>query len=287
MPYANPDALVSTEWLAAHLSAPDLRVIDATWYHPRTGKKARPDYDAGHIPGAVYFDIDDIADTSRSLPHMLPDATKFASRVRHLGRGNGNRMVVYDRAGGGAAAARVWWTFHVFGHTDIALLDGGWAKWVAEGRPVEDMPPTPRERHFAARVNQTLVRDKAQMLANLATDKEQVIDARPRDRFAGKADEPWPHIKVGHIPGSFNLPWGDLLDPKAQTFLPAETLAARFASAGLDPAKPVIASCGSGVTASVLAFGLHLVGWRDVAVYDGSWAEWGLHTELPAATGPT
>jgi thiosulfate/3-mercaptopyruvate sulfurtransferase len=274
--------LVSTAWLADHLAAPDVRVIDAGWRFPGQGH-GRDDYLAGHIPGAVHFDIDDVKDDSQSLPHMLPEAAKFASRVRRLGISNGNRVVIYDRSGGASAAARVWWMFRLFGHDDVSLLDGGLDKWQAEQRPIEDLPPVSRDRHFIPRVRQTLVRSKAQMLANLASQREQVLDARSPGRFQGVEAEPWPHRKRGHIPGSLNLPWTELLDPVAKTFLPTEQLRQRFAAAGLQDDRPVVTSCGSGVTACLLAFALHRIGRDDVAVYDGSWAEWGLAEDTPVA----
>jgi len=173
--------------------------------------------------------------------------------------------------------------FRVFGHDDISLLDGGLSKWLSEQRPIEDLPPMARDRHFVPRMNQTLVRSKAQMLANLGNGRETVIDARSAGRFHGTEAEPWPHRKVGHIPGSLNLPWGDLLDPESKTFLPLDQLDARFAKAGLSDAKPVVTSCGSGVTACMLAFGLYLLGRDNVAVYDGSWAEWGMADDTPVA----
>jgi len=284
MSYANPDAIVSTEWLADHLSAPDVRVVDASWNHPSTGLKARNDYDAGHIPGAVYFDIDEISDSNNPLPHMLPEAAKFASKVRKLGLGNGNRIVIYDRSSGGGAAARVWWMFRVFGHKEVSVLDGGFAKWQAEGRAVEDLPPMPRERHFMPRVNQTLVRDKEQVKAVIASGREQILDARPADRFAGTAPNPWPSNKSGHMAGAKNLPWSMLLDPDSKTLLPAPALKAKFEAVGLDLSKPVVASCGSGVTACMLALGLYLLGQDEVAVYDGSWAEWSLAEDTEAVT---
>ena len=276
------ESLVGTEWLADHLRAPDVRIVDATWFFPATGRKGRDDYDAGHIPGAVFFDLDDIADSGNPLPHMLPDPAKFAGKVRKLGLGNGNRIVVYDRAAGGSAAARVWWTFRVFGHDEVSLLDGGMGKWLAERRPIEDQPPVTRDSHFLPRPEGTPVRDKAQMLANIESGREQVIDARSAARFRGEEPEPWPHRKVGHIPRSLNLPWPELLDPDGKTFLPPEELRRRFEKAGLGAGKPVVASCGSGVTACMLAFALHLTGRDDVAVYDGSWAEWGLAEDTPA-----
>jgi thiosulfate/3-mercaptopyruvate sulfurtransferase len=285
MSYVHPEAIVSSQWLADHLAAPDVRVVDATYFAAGGGKDGYGEYVRQHIPGAVYFDIDEIADATSSLPHMLPEAAKFASKVRKLGLDNGNRIVIYDRANGGSAAARVWWMFRVFGHTDVSVLDGGMAKWLREARPVDDLPPMPRERHFMPRVNQLLVRDKEQMKSNLDSRREQVVDARSGGRFAGTEAEVWPCKKVGHIPGSANLPWGELLDSQSGTFLPAEVLAGRFAKAGIDLAKPVVATCGSGVTACVLALGLYLLGNREAAVYDGSWAEWGLAEDTPAVVG--
>lgn len=281
--YAHPESLVETAWLARHLSDPDLRVADATYFLPSQGKNARAEFEAQHIPGAVFFDIDEIADTDNPLPHMLPSPEKFASRMRKLGIGDGNRVVVYD-AHGLMSATRAWWMLRVFGHPDVALLNGGLPKWLAEGRPVEDGPARPRERHFTARLDHSQVRDKAQMMANLKTGREQVLDARASGRFAGREPELWPGRRSGHIPGSRNLPFTDLLNPTDKTLLSATGLSARFRQAGIDLKKPVVTSCGSGVTATVLGFGLHLIGHRDVAVYDGSWAEWGLPGETPVET---
>lgn len=273
-------ALVSTEWLADHLQAPDLRIVDASWFMPATGKKGRDAYAESHIPGAVFFDLDDIADSENPLPHMLPTATKFAAKVKKLGIGNGDRIVVYDRSSGGSAAARVWWMFRQFGHDEISLLDGGLTKWLAEGRPVEDKPPAPPERHFLPQIRD-LVRSKGDMLTNIASRRETVIDARSAGRFKGQEPEPWPHHKVGHIPGSLNLFWAELIDPESKVFLPVEQLRAKFAAAGISGDKPIVACCGSGVTACMLAFGLFLTGRPDVAIYDGSWAEWGLAEDTP------
>jgi thiosulfate/3-mercaptopyruvate sulfurtransferase len=285
MPYANPDALVSTEWLAAHLDAPDLRIVDGTFTLPGVKPTGRELYDARHIPGAVFFDIDDIADEDNPLPHMLPSPEKFSARMRKLGLGDGHKIVIYDSAGL-SSAGRPWWMLRVFGHRDVAILDGGLPKWQAEGRPVTDDVPVLRERHFTARLNTLLVRDKGQLRDNLTARREQVIDARSRGRFEGSAKEPRAGLRSGHIPGSLNLPYDELTDPKARTLLPAEILAERFAAAGLERDKPVVTSCGSGVTACALAFGLHLLGWPDAAVYDGSWSEWGLPGDTPVATGP-
>lgn len=280
MPYANPDSLVSTGWLEDHLSSPDIRIVDATYYLPMQGKDARAEYDERHIPGAVFFDIDEIADSSVDLPHMLPSPEKFSARMRKLGLGDGNRIIVYD-GHGMMSAARVWWELRVFGHKDVAILDGGLPKWLAEGRPLEDLPPMPRERHFTARFDHHLVRDKEQIRENLATGREQVLDARSAGRFDGTEAEIWPGRRSGHIPGSRNVPFTDLLDPAMKTFLPAEIMAERFRAAGIDMNRPVVTTCGSGITACVLAFGLHLIGHKDVAVYDGSWAEWGRPGDTP------
>lgn len=281
--YARPEALVSTAWLAERLGAPDIRVVDGSWYLPAMKRDAKAEFAAAHIPGAVHFDIDDISDTANPLPHMLPPAEKFASKVRKLGLGDGSRIVVYDGMGL-FSAGRVWWMFRVFGHRDVAILDGGFRAWQAEGRPVESGPPRPRERHFTARVNTLLVRDLDQMRANLASGREQMVDARAPGRFTGAEPEPRPGLRGGHIPGSVNLPFGAMTDPATGKLLPADALAARFRAAGIDPARPVVATCGSGVSACALAFGLHLIGARDVAVYDGSWSEWGARADTPIAT---
>ncbi len=277
------ESLISTAWLADHLGAPDVRIVEATWFMPATGKKGHDAYESGHIPGAVFFDLDEIADTDNPLPHMLPSPIKFASKVRKLGLGNGNRIIVYDRAAGSSAAARVWWMFRAFGHQEISLLDGGMGKWTAEHRPTDDQPPVTRERHFLSRFDESLVRGKMQMLANLDSHQETVIDARSTGRFKGEEPEPWPHKKVGHIPGALNLPWPELIDPDSKTFLPIEQIRDKFATAGITGDKPIVASCGSGVTACMLAFGLYLTGRTDVAIYDGSWAEWGLADDTPVA----
>lgn len=280
MPYAHPEALVSTEWLARHLDAPDVRTVDASWYLPDAGRDPKAEYAEAHIPGAVYFDIDEIADAASDLPHMLPSPEKFASRVRELGLGDGNRIVVYDGAGL-FSAARVWWMFRVFGHDDVAVLDGGLPKWVAEGRPVEALAPMPRERHFTARMNTLMVRDIEQVRANIEGGREQVLDARSAERFAGRAPEPRKGLRGGHIPNSLNLPYGELLDPATGTMLPAEALAARIGAAGVDMSKPVVTTCGSGVTAAILYLGLHLLGHAELALYDGSWTEWGGREDTP------
>ncbi len=286
MEYAKPDSLVSTQWLQDHLTAPDVRVVDASWFPPNTGHSLRQEYKDSHIPGAVFFDIDDIAAIGEALPpHMLPPPEKFASRVRKLGLGNGNRLVIYDASGFCMAAARVWWMFKVFGHRDVSLLDGGLAKWVSEGRPTEDLPPVPRDRHFLPRVNTLLVRGFDQVRYNIKSAKELVVDARSPERFAGKGNEPWPVKHVGHIPGAVNLPFTDLIDATTKTIKPAEVIKDRLTQAGITPDRPVIVSCGSGVTACVVAFAMDLVGYENYSVYDGSWAEWGNRDDAPVELG--
>lgn len=284
MPHSDSHSLVSTSWLAAHMQAPDVRVVDATYYLPHEGLNPRQEFEAHHIPGAVFFDIDEIADTASDLPHMLPAPEKFSSRVRKLGLGDGVRIVVYDQRGI-FSAPRVWWTFRYFGHEDVAVLDGGLPRWVAEGRPVEEGPPRSVERHFTARVNSLLVRDAAQMAANISSRRTQVLDARSRARFEGSAPEPRAGLRGGHIPGSLNLPFDELIDPETGLFREPDELRARFEGAGVDLDRPVTTTCGSGITAAVLALGLHLIGHKDVSLYDGSWAEWGMPGDRPVETG--
>ena len=273
------DPLVSTEWLAAHLGEPDLKVVDATFYLPHLQRDARAEFEQAHLPGAVFFDIATITDHANPLPHMLPDARDFAHAVGALGIASGDRVVAYGGRGL-IASARVWWTFRVFGHERVAVLDGGAAKWKKEGRPVESGMPAPTPQRFAATLHKDLVADLDRVLATLERRDAQIIDARSRGRFAGTEPEPRAGLRGGHIPGSLNLPYDELYRPDG-TLRPESELSDAFVKAGLDPARPVITSCGSGVTASVLALALHLLGRRDVAVYDGSWSEWGAHPDVP------
>lgn len=278
------DPMVSTAWLAAHLDAPDVRVVDASWHLPGAGRDARAEYLAGHIPGAVFFDIDEISDTGSPVPHMAPPPEKFASRVKRLGLGDGARIVIYDSTGI-FSAPRAWWLFRLMGHEDVRVLDGGLPKWIAEGRPLEDMPPMARERHFTVRHHPGLVRSLAQVEAKLAAGDATVLDARPAGRFEGSAPEPRPGLPSGHMPGARNLPWNSILAPDG-TLLEPEQLAAAYRAAGVDLSRRIVTSCGSGVSACVLALGLARLGLWDVPVYDGSWAEWAARPDAAIATGP-
>jgi thiosulfate/3-mercaptopyruvate sulfurtransferase len=273
------DPVVTTEWLAKHLNEPDLRVLDGSWHMPHLKRDPRAEFEAAHIPGAAFFDIDAIADRTTSLPHMLPDAAAFGAAVGALGVGNADRIVVYD-VRGVVSAARVWWTFRAFGHDTVAVLDGGLRKWQAEGRPLERGAAAPARRTFSARLRPELVRDLEAMRANIASRASQVLDARSAGRFAGTEPEPRAGLRGGHIPGSLNLPYETLYRPDG-TLKPADELRAAVTAAGVDLSRPVVTTCGSGVTASVLALALYLIGRRDVAVYDGSWSEWGGRADTP------
>jgi thiosulfate/3-mercaptopyruvate sulfurtransferase len=284
MAYAHPEDLVSTEWLAAHIDRYDVRVIDGSFTLPGVKPTAQEAYAKQHIPSAVFFDIEAISDHANPLPHMLPSDQEFAAATARLGLGDQHRIVVYDIAGFNSAP-RVWFMLRAFGHRHVALLNGGLPKWLAEGRPVTALVPKPRAANFTAKLDPALVRDRTQILANLTQKREQVIDARAAPRFAGSAPEPRPGLRAGHIPGSINLPYDKLADPKSRTLLPAPEIERRFREAGVKRGQPIITSCGSGVTACALAFGLHLIGWPAAAVYDGSWSEWGLPGDTPVETG--
>ena len=284
MPYAHPEALVESEWLAAHLDGPHVRILDASFTLPGVTPAARENYDRGHIPGAVFFDIDEVAAPGTSLPHMIPSADLFAQKIGALGVGDGDKVVVYDGAGL-SSAGRAWWMLRLFGHRDVALLDGGLPKWQTEGRPLTTVVPAPAPRRFTARIDPSLVRDKMEVLANLASRREQIVDARAAGRFDGSTPEIRPGLRRGHIPGSRNLPYDRLTDPVTRRIKSAEELTVLFRDAGVDPGRPIVTSCGSGVTACALAFALHLIGHPGAAVYDGSWSEWGLPGDTPVATG--
>ena len=282
-PADDPRTLVSTDWLARHLRDPDLRILDASWYLPAQNRDAKAEYDKAHIPGARFFDIDDIAETRSALPHMAPPVEKFMSRMRAMGVGDGHQVVVYDGAGI-FSAPRVWWTFRLKGKTDVAVLDGGLPKWLAEGRETEDLAPVVRDRHMTVQRQAGLVKDVTQVAHAVKLRAAEVIDARPAARFRGEAPEPRPGLRSGHIPGSKNLPHGELLNADG-TMKPPAALKAAFEAAGVDLSKPAITSCGSGVTAAVLALALERIGHRNWSLYDGSWAEWGMYDDLKVATG--
>ena len=285
MPYAHPEALVAAEWLAAHLDDPHVRVVDCSFKLPGITPTARTDYDSGHIPGAVFFDIDDIAEPGTSLPHMIPSPELFAQKIGALGIGDDDRVVVYD-SNGLSSAGRAWWMLRLFGHRNVALLDGGLPKWKAEGRPLETAVPRPAPRQFTARFEPALVRDKTAVLGNLGTRDEQVIDARAAGRFDGSTPEVRPGLRSGHIPGSCSIPYEQVTDPATRQLRNAEQLTALFRDAGVSLERPIVTSCGSGVTACALAYALHLIGHPGAAVYDGSWSEWGLPGDTPVETGP-
>lgn len=283
MPANDPKTLVSTDWLQAHLKDPDMRVLDASWYLPDMGRNAKSEYDAGHIPGARFFDIDDVSDARSDLPHMAPPIEKFMSRMRAMGVGDGHQVVVYDGMGL-FSAARVWWLFRLMGKTDIAVLDGGLPKWQAEGREIEDMPPMVRDRHMTAQRQAHLIKDVTQVAAAAKLGDWQIVDARGPDRFRGDAPEPREGLRAGRIPGSLNVHYAALFNEDG-TLKQGDALHAAFTDAGVDLGKRIITTCGSGVTAAILSLGLDILGHKNVALYDGSWSEWGQFEQLKIETG--
>ncbi|MCR4281921.1 MAG: 3-mercaptopyruvate sulfurtransferase [Bauldia sp.] len=273
---------VSTDWLADHLHDPEVAIVDGTWHLATTGRDGRSEYDAAHIPGAVFFDIDAIADASNPLPHMLPTAEAFAAAVGELGIDEKQKIVVYDGVGL-SSAPRVWWTFKVMGAQHVVILDGGLPKWLAEGRPVDAKPVVRSQRRFSARFEADAVRDLGDVRRGVENGDIQLVDARPAARFRGEAPEPRGWVKSGRVPGSLNVPStelvadGRLKDPGA--------LRRSFAAAGVDLARPIVTSCGSGVNAATLNLALDILGVSKTALYDGSWTEWGARDDMPIAVG--
>lgn len=279
----DPKTLVSTDWLDSHLRDPDLRILDASWYIPADGRDARAEYEASHIPGARFFDLEENSDQRSDLPHTVPPVEKFMSRLRAMGVGDGHQVVIYDGAGL-FSAARVWWLFRLMGKTDVAVLDGGFPKWQAESRPVEDLPPVIRDRHMTVQRQSHLVRDVTQVASAAKLGTHAIIDARSPARFRGDAPEPRPGLRAGHIPGSSNLHYATLLE-KDGTMKSPDALRAAFEAGGVDLDRSIITTCGSGVTAAILSLALERIGHRDHALYDGSWAEWGMYDDLKVETG--
>ncbi|MCO4823486.1 MAG: 3-mercaptopyruvate sulfurtransferase [Amylibacter sp.] len=279
----DPATLVSTDWLAENLGAPDLRILDASWYLPTDYREPKVLFDAVHIPGARFFDIDDISDKNSDLPHMAPPVEKFMSRLRGLGVGDGHRVVVYDGEGL-FSAARVWWLFRHMGNTNIAVLDGGLPKWLADGHATENTPPMIKDRHMTANRSAALVRDVTQVALASKLNQAEIVDARAAERYRGDAPEPREGLRAGHIPNSKNVPFKTLLNDN-QTMKTAAEMKAIFTAAGVDLRRPIITTCGSGVTASVLSLALEIIGHRDHSLYDGSWSEWGSYEDLKVETG--
>jgi thiosulfate/3-mercaptopyruvate sulfurtransferase len=282
---ATADPLVTTDWLADHLNDPKIKVVDASFKLPGVLPLPKDDYLAAHIPGAVFFDVDAVSDHANPLPHMFPSAEQFGRDIGALGISNDDMVVIYD-AGGWIAGPRAWWMFLSYGHDKVRLLDGGLKKWRAEGRAVESGQVRPSPATFKAVFDARRVRSIEQMAANLKSRAEQVIDARAADRFEGRAAEPRPGLRSGHIPGSRSLPYGKLFDATTGVMNPASELRAAFAGAGVKLDAPIVTSCGSGVSAAVLTLALYRLGVENPALYDGSWSEWGQLDGPPVATGP-
>jgi thiosulfate/3-mercaptopyruvate sulfurtransferase len=285
MPTSTDDPLVSSDWLAARLDNPKVKIIDASYKMPGVLPLPSDDYLGAHIPGAVFFDVNAVADRNDPRPHMYPSAEQFARDVSALGISSDDTVVAYD-SGAWVAAPRAWWMLLSFGHHQVKVLDGGLQKWLREGRPTHSGKVTPKPGKFQARHGSGYLRSKEQLLGNLETQAEQLVDARPRPRFEGTVAEPWPGRRSGHIPGSRNVPYAELFDAKTGTMKPLDELRKSFTGAGVDMAKPIVTTCGSGVSALVLTLALYRLGVRDAALYDGSWAEWGLPDGPPVATGP-
>ena len=277
------DPMISTEWLAAHVDDPDLVIVDATWYMPGSGHDSRAEHAERHIPGAVYFDIDEISDHASHLPHMMPEPADFAVHARRLGVEPTSTVVIYDSAGL-FSAPRVWWAFRMMGHEKTFVLDGGLPRWIAEAHPLEAGWPLKPHGEFKAHPNPALVADLSQVMSVLTDGGAQVLDARSGPRFRGEEAEPRAGLRSGHMPGARNLPWASIVGPNG-ALLPKADLEAAFKAAGVDLERPIVTTCGSGVSAAILALGLARLGHWSTPVYDGSWAEWGGRAETPVAVG--
>ncbi|MDA0787518.1 MAG: 3-mercaptopyruvate sulfurtransferase [Proteobacteria bacterium] len=286
MTYVNPDSLVNTAWVAAHLDDPNVRILDASYHLAAAGRDARAEYHAAHIPGALHFDIDTVCDPNPTpSPHMFPSADGFAAAVGAMGISNDQRVVVYDAAGGLFSAPRVWWMFRVFGHENVAVMTGGFDAWQAEGRPVTTDIPSFAPARFKASLDASKLRSIEQILGNIESGEELVLDARAANRFDGSQPEARPGVEPGHIPGSANLPYAEIIDAEAGAFRDANTLRAAFDRVGADGSRTVATTCGSGVTACILGLGMHLIGRDNWTLYDGSWTEWGGNADTPKEKG--
>ena len=279
----DPKVLVSTDWLSSRLSDPEIRILDATWYLPNVDRDAKAEYDQSHIPNARFFDIDDVSDHRSDLPHMVPPVEKFMSKVRKLGVGDGHQIVIYD-SHGLFSAARVWWLFKVMGQKNVAVLDGGLPKWLSEGRTVDSSPPLIRDRHMFVKYHDEMVKDVTQVSSASKLGDYEILDARSAGRFRGEEPEPRPGLRAGHIPGSKNIFYGDLLNEDG-TLKSRDELVEHFKAKAVNLDKPVITSCGSGVTAAIINLALDRIGKTDHALYDGSWTEWGMYPTVPVETG--